>query len=461
MFRNLQQCDMALLIISALRRKLMKSIIFALACCTVIVQQAQGQWKKLADFVDSSTGEGQQIDCIYFLDKPGLPSMGYTSAGPLYKTMDGGKTWNKCITGSGLFKDIYFADSLTGWAVGYNNPVRTTDGGNTWQKLYPPVVAKAPNGNYYYPTGFSVYYSSFSKKLFLGLVDSVMLVSSDSGDTWQRTNILSVAGLAFSTPQDGILVTNQVLDDSHHPFRWVDSLSHVYVTSNGGDSWRLGNQPFSWQYTVQQPLAISDSFIYFQICGIQYNDTLGEAMAVFRSDDSGMTWNKIYTFPALVRPPPVIRGDLHNLYVQTGDSGCYRSTDEGVTWSKTNGPSWGCDRFYSKNGLTIASSAFTKNGMGPYFDGLWERIDPMLSVAPQAANDRAAVYPNPAHDRITLHVEAPASYEVLNVLGAVWLRGKSEETSLTLDISQLPAGVYYARLLATTGETRTVKIVKE
>ena len=56
--------------------------------------------------------------------------IGFMDGGGLKKTTDGGFTWIQ-VAGEGLFSDMYFVDSLTGWKC-LQSMKRTTDGGLTW-----------------------------------------------------------------------------------------------------------------------------------------------------------------------------------------------------------------------------------------------------------------------------------------------------------------------------------------
>ncbi|MBK6914154.1 MAG: T9SS type A sorting domain-containing protein [Ignavibacteriales bacterium] len=93
--------------------------------------------------IESMSLFGQQIESIswyyavYFIDG----NNGFIGEGPnlgrLYRTTDGGSTWNtvnESITYS--IRDIFFVNNLTGWAVGFadlNQTIsKTTDGGLSW-----------------------------------------------------------------------------------------------------------------------------------------------------------------------------------------------------------------------------------------------------------------------------------------------------------------------------------------
>ncbi|MBI1803693.1 MAG: hypothetical protein HY033_12800 [Ignavibacteriae bacterium] len=94
--------------------------------------------------IDSST----IVTSVFFVD----PEYGWMSAnfGPtrsytrFLKTTDGGVTWNVADADS-MFPvlAIYFANRNVGWAVGKSaNPLKTTDGGQSWFTQYPPYHPK-------------------------------------------------------------------------------------------------------------------------------------------------------------------------------------------------------------------------------------------------------------------------------------------------------------------------------
>ncbi|MDP4288644.1 MAG: hypothetical protein Q8922_11990, partial [Bacteroidota bacterium] len=350
----------------------------AIVGCAFWAQPADGQWKRIGSFKDSVTQREEQINCVYFLDLPGPPRIGFACADDLWKTTDGGNSWFRLSSKNEPYfaYDIVFKDTLLGWAVSqaigtHYLCFQTTDGGYSWKPLYTPISGD--------PDPFAVYYSDFSNRLFLGLVDSVMLVSNDQGDTWERTPIKCAVAFAFTSPANGIVVTNPIvyLPTSGTP-TVIDSLSHVFVTSDGGVTWRMGHQPFN-RYAngyAFQPLAIPGTSTYFEVEG-------HDGFRVWRSDDSGMNWSLIAAPNDSAVVLPIIRGTLKHLYLQTMDSGMYKSTDEGITWHREGGPSWpanGLSRFYSNKTVTIASRAYDSSAYGPFFDGLWEKIDPESSV---------------------------------------------------------------------------------
>jgi len=84
-----------------------------------------GDFFKGVDFVDDNTG--------YVVGE----------YGSVYKTENGGNSWQSCRAGNSvftdqtkLFRDIAFLDASTGFLVGTNNMIyRTTNGGKVWKRI--------------------------------------------------------------------------------------------------------------------------------------------------------------------------------------------------------------------------------------------------------------------------------------------------------------------------------------
>jgi photosystem II stability/assembly factor-like uncharacterized protein len=73
---------------------------------------------------------------VQFLNSQVGWATSYSSPYLIYKTEDGGNTWTTKFTNdTEAFFTVFFADINNGWAMGNTTMVKTTDGGNSWQKF--------------------------------------------------------------------------------------------------------------------------------------------------------------------------------------------------------------------------------------------------------------------------------------------------------------------------------------
>ncbi len=95
------------------------------------LSDAQMRWRPLANSPDA--GGGSRHDDVFFIN----PQMGWLVNGDhrIYKTTDGGTTWQLKFTAASYLRAVSFADSLRGWAGSLDSVnvlYQTTDGGTTW-----------------------------------------------------------------------------------------------------------------------------------------------------------------------------------------------------------------------------------------------------------------------------------------------------------------------------------------
>ena len=402
---------------------------------------ANSQWKKIGDFIgtDGTVSVGEYITCIYFLDLPGPPRIGFVGTeSELHKTTDGGKTWHSVWDSGWTFSgyyvtDICFKDSLTGWFTTFGGVAcyRTTDGGKTWSPLL------SLDSNY---GADAVYYCAATNRLFLAMAGYIETkVSTDLGNTWQTAipspNLTYLTtGFSFSSSLNGIAAAGF----------YPDTISGYLITTDGGITWDSVHSD-----NDGEPLAIPGTSTCFMA-------NYGWRQIIRRSDDFGHTWRQIadLTGDSSQYCTGIIRGDFSRLTIQT-DTGMYVSIDSGVTWNFDGGPTYitnfSNDRFYSSNGITFAgmtySTGIDEDG------GLWEEIWPQAGVADNKSTlSTLSVFPNPATSSITIEYPAGpvAVYDPLGRKCAVTVKEN------LLDVSELPTGVYFV-----TDGVSHVRFVKE
>jgi photosystem II stability/assembly factor-like uncharacterized protein len=207
--------------------------------------------------------------------------------GIILKTIDGGLNWSKLSFDSLVFNKILMINALSGFAVGAImkdnindiNPgknllssliLRTSDGGNTWNKCYTNYINKG--------TIKSIHFYNESMGYAVG--DSfTILKTTNGGNTWQQTN--------------GNL--------DYNVYSKTTSLSDVYFLNNN-TGWVVGS------HNVNP-----------RMMGI-----------ILKTTDGGNTWDTLMTKYGLSF---IVLPDSNNIMIQAVGGGIYYSSDRLKTLS--------------------------------------------------------------------------------------------------------------------------------
>lgn len=418
----------------------MKYFIFAILLFSTV--SANAQWRKVADFLVSEDGfepVGEGVTCVYFLDLPGPPRIGFTGTeSSLWKTTDGGQSWfGVWDTGMSYahfgVTGICFKDSLIGWFSLYNGYMpyeqcyRTTDGGQNWNLL------NAPSYNLSGAQG--IVYDSASGRLFLSC-DTEIRISTDLGNTWPDSLSYEAFGYSFASPLRGIVDAVPAWEVRFDTFTTI-----VYLTtSDGGITWdTIYPQGFSPGLQPRQTLAIPGTSTCFTA-------DWGDNGHVWRSDDFGKNWRAVGSIPINDYCSGYIEGNFSRLYIQTW-TGMYVSVDSGVTWVNDSGPyanrAYEKRDFYAAKGVTFAGEDGEPGGLG-----LWEEDWPQSGVTSASPNLPFAlsISPNPTSGAATISLTgAPsANVEIFDVLGREVASFRVAE-SYEWKMGALLAGTYIVR----------------
>ena len=216
----------------------------------------------------------------------------YNGGGGVYKTTNGGKTWDQLSVGklfnAASFPDfIHFFDPYHGVAVGDGNGpgdpyfeiYTTSNAGASWDRV-PRANIPSPNG---FPYSFNDAYYAVDNIIWFQGFDSngghFIYRSDDRGHNWQAfpvtvsTNFAS--DFAFSDGFNGLLTS---FDDN--------GITELYKTHDGGKSWTSVNYsgvPMGLNITAIPGIStyVTTSSAYTAVFGSSY------------STDNGKTWNLI------------------------------------------------------------------------------------------------------------------------------------------------------------------------
>jgi photosystem II stability/assembly factor-like uncharacterized protein len=257
----------------------------------------------------------------------------------VYRTLDGGKTWKNLglrdsraigkVIVNPKNPDIAFVAAL-GHPFGPNSErgiFRTLDGGKTWEKvLYKDentggidVTFDPRNSNILFAALWEVRRTPWS--LSSGGPGSGLYRSNDGGATWKRLDEKGLPkgpygriGVSVAANSDRVYALIQANDGG------------LYRSDDGGDTWQLVNGSHS---LIQRP------WYYMHVVADPQDSETVYIMNVdaYRSTDGGRSFNKV----------KIPHGDNHGLWIDpkatkrmiaTNDGGVSVTLDGGKTWTR-------------------------------------------------------------------------------------------------------------------------------
>ncbi len=288
------------------------------------ISQAQ-QWQTL-----SKAPTADRIDDIFFVN----PSLGWIvangacdSAGcygnGIWKTTDGGASWQLQITLSPYLRSVGFMDSLEGWVGTVFDPSQvlyhTTDGGASWS-----LVTNIPDPKPQGVCGISVVNDSvmYASGRFFG--PARVIKTTDRGASWSSFDLSAYAGALvdcyFFSPDSGFVVGSSNGDYSN-------GYTRILFTSDGGNTWvtrhagdRLGE--LCWKIRFLNRNTGFVSIEKFSPGSTYY----------LKTTDGGLTWNDqlFQEFNYDVQGIGFVNDTLGWLGGWGGDT--YETTDGGTSW---------------------------------------------------------------------------------------------------------------------------------
>jgi photosystem II stability/assembly factor-like uncharacterized protein len=298
-----------------------------------------------------------------------------TSSNGLYKSSDGGSSWNLLINCmSGLSVLNRGQDEIFVGIDSFGKLFHSLDDGMTWDTISTEIV-----GGWLVMINDTILFcrdwGAIYKSIDIGYSWDTVLATSNTeifNDIIKKDTLLFSGSTAFLNPQGGGI--NQSL--------------------NGGNSWQQISLP---GYGVSSFDLDQDGNL---LCGVnfQYNY---EAFGVFRSTDDGFIWENILPGYIVTSLAVDINGGIYaGCDSDFGPEGIQYSSDNGMTWSDLN------------NGLhddaSIKTLTFSPDGYvycitkSPFI--LYRSINPIVQIneKPPIVNS-IIIYPNPFQNKFMIH----------------------------------------------------------
>ncbi len=257
----------------------------------------------------------------------------------IYKSMDGGKTWKHIglentrqiarIRINPKNPDIVYVAAL-GHVWGPNEDrgiYRTRDGGKTWDKIFSRGAKAGAIDLTFDPTNANVLYAGFWEvyrtpwDLESGGPGSGLFKSTDGGDTW--TDLTRNPGMP-----KGVIGNVCVTVSAADPDR-----VYALIEAEDGGVFRSSDAGKTWTKVNEERKLRQRAWYYNRIFADPKdpNKVYATNVEFFRSDDGGKTWNDI-------RTP---HGDNHDLWISSSDpQRMIEGNDGGANVSTNGGKNW-------------------------------------------------------------------------------------------------------------------------
>ncbi len=342
------------------------------------------------------------------------------AVGGVWQTTNGGTTWTRQNTASfngadgASFTDlVYFWDANNGVVFGDPSDgsfeiYTTSNGGTNWVRVPAGNIPAAIDAAEY---GLTNQYAATGNKIWVGTTFGRILMSVDHGLTWTVAispipdfgggiNGAESGDLAFSDESNGVLQTSDYL---------------LYNTTDGGDTWNS----VTWvdnlrNFGISEIPGLPNTYISV---GEDLNAVRGSSFTT----DGGVTWTNINDNP-----------DTN--YVDGGVISFLNATTGFASGFSTSAAVGG---IFKWNGNPLANDTFT-------------------------AQQIATASPNPTSGVIELKGTNISQVEVYDVLGKqISSNNYSSLNNVTLNLASLNNGVYMVKVSNATGNSSTIKVVKQ
>ncbi len=393
-------------------------------------------------------GPFSKLDDIHFIDAN--KGWAINLLGDVYKTQDGGDTWDKLTNLDTFLRCIKFANESVGYTASLNGAfaggsgapkmLKTIDGGNTWTDLT-ASISPLPIGI----CGLNVLNEQTVYAVGAFYAPARFYKSTDGGATWENKDMSAYANA----------LVDLYFFDANLGFA-VGSNSNggvILKTTNGGTNWSVVYETSLFGDLLWKIQALDNNNIYVSIAGT----SITEGARIIISNDAGENWNVKQVAPGEVHLQGV--GFLNQNHGFAGGffDGVYETLDGGDSWQLINvGANY--NRFQKISDDLMYASGHT---VYKYSNSLSTPNTGEIIPKPLYSMD---VYPNPVSDLLNIRYQLP-DYTHVN-LSIYDITGKKVisifdgwhtegEFNITKSIKELPSGTYLVGLLSREGDVLT------
>ncbi len=276
----------------------------------------KGKWECVNFLIDNEevlSNNTKEYVCR-IIAKPGIYNISLVGSNTVTKQIS--------VVGGNWTKHSCFGKS--GTVLNLGNNIFVISNGN---KSTAPILRSSDFGNTWDSLGHDLPYDQFTNRRdFEGMTvldNNIFIVATSNGnqkDLYKSTNYGSTWSLTCSGIPGYLYAFNNKL--------YLTYFGSIFESTNEGISWNSigGNIPNSAPYSIRELIFYNNS--YYAIWRIGY---VGFNNELWKND--GNSWNKI-NLQGLNGSIFYIISTDQNQFFATADSGFYRSSDNGINWTK-------------------------------------------------------------------------------------------------------------------------------
>lgn len=220
----------------------------------------------------------------------GADSNSGPSSSDLYRTTDGGRSWDLVARKTPVLRAIHFASPSIGWAL--QRPLlRTVNGGRTWHAQPVPVHFDPSLGGDF--DALSLFGSNgvLEARVPTGMLGHpVYVLTHDGGRTWHARGSQSTDDSGLEYANTGPPLSFSAVDSQH----WRASVyDHVVATDDTGLHWREVATNLSWRAIQGLSFATPDAGWAFSYLDSEACVPSSCSSRLEATDDGGRTWHQV------------------------------------------------------------------------------------------------------------------------------------------------------------------------
>jgi photosystem II stability/assembly factor-like uncharacterized protein len=234
------------------------------------------------------------------------------------------------------YQSVFFVNAETGWATSASHVYKTMDGGVSWNTTQYDSVTNIDSKIYFINEnkGWILSYNNHGNPACI-YIGSIFL-TTNGGATWARKSYEYCSrpmDIYFLNPNTGFIAhANEYL------FGGFESTGNIVRTTNEGLHWSNVTE-FPNNGGEFHKIDFKNEVTGYAL-SYTWNDFQRDTVALFKTTSSGNIWFKFKDLTALtgiIEPfynPLGLSVKENNIYIIGKDSVFLRSTDEGISWQK-------------------------------------------------------------------------------------------------------------------------------